>query len=133
MLSEGHAKVEYGSCNFTYDGKEKSEFMEWTEKNIDEELCTYLQRHLSSQSVEPSNVACVQIVVGGDHGDMAFQSGASVSVLLHDESRIDFKVSVCELICRKDTGRLLEEAILPRLTQGQEVIAKFQLHLFIHH
>jgi hypothetical protein len=31
MLSEGHAKVEYGSCNFTYDGKEKSEFIEWTE------------------------------------------------------------------------------------------------------
>jgi hypothetical protein len=31
MLSEGHAKVEYGSCNFTYDGKGKSEFIEWTE------------------------------------------------------------------------------------------------------
>ena len=36
MLSEGHDKVEYGSCNFTYDSKEKSDFIEWTEKNIDE-------------------------------------------------------------------------------------------------
>ena len=94
---------------------------------------SYAQRHLSSQSVEPSNVAHAQIVVGGDHGDMAFQSVASVFVLLHDESRIDFEVSVCELICRKDTGRLLKETILPRLTQGLEVIATFQLHVFIHH
>ncbi len=43
MLSEGHAKVEYVSYSFTYDGKEKSEFIKWTEKNIDKELCTYLQ------------------------------------------------------------------------------------------
>ena len=33
MLSEGHGIVHYGSCQFTYDGKEKSEFVEWTEKN----------------------------------------------------------------------------------------------------
>jgi len=32
MLSEGHGIVHYGSCKFTYDGKEKSEFVEWTEK-----------------------------------------------------------------------------------------------------
>ena len=32
MLSEGHGIVHYGSCQFTYDGKEKSEFVEWTEK-----------------------------------------------------------------------------------------------------
>ena len=32
MLSEGHGIVNYGSCEFTYDGKEKSEFVEGTEK-----------------------------------------------------------------------------------------------------
>ena len=37
---------------------------------------------------------------------------------------------MCELILRKDTGQLLEETILPKLTQGLEVIATFQLHLF---
>jgi hypothetical protein len=31
MLSEGHCKVYYGSIEFTYDGKEKAEFIEWTE------------------------------------------------------------------------------------------------------
>jgi hypothetical protein len=32
MLSESHGIVHYGSCEFTYDGKEKSEFVDWTEK-----------------------------------------------------------------------------------------------------
>ncbi len=40
---------------------------------------------------------------------------------------------MCKLICCKDTGQLLEETILPRLTQGLEVFATFQPHLFIHH
>jgi hypothetical protein len=42
-------------------------------------------------------------------------------------------VSVCELICRRDTGRLIEETILPRLSAGLEVISKFDLHIYNHH
>ncbi len=30
MLAEGHTEVNYGSMEFTYDGKEKAEFVEWT-------------------------------------------------------------------------------------------------------
>jgi hypothetical protein len=60
----------------------------------------------------PTNVLRDQIVVGGDHGNTAFQFCASVSVELSDNRIIDFKVSICELICRKDTGHLLEETIL---------------------
>jgi hypothetical protein len=56
MLLEGHGVVHYGSCDFTYDKKEKSEFVEWTEKFINKEICIYLQRHLSSKSVQPSDV-----------------------------------------------------------------------------
>ena len=37
MLSEGHSVVHYGSWEFTFEGKNKAEFVEWTEKNIDEE------------------------------------------------------------------------------------------------
>ena len=70
------------------------------------------------------------MVVGGDHGDTAFQFGASVLVELTDDSKINFELFVCELICRKDTGRLLEETILERLTSGLEIIATFELHLF---
>ena len=116
MLSEGHSVVHYGSCEFTFEGKNKAEFVEWTEKNIDEEITLYLQRHLSSRSVQPSEVARVQVVVGGDHGDTAFQFGASISVELNDARIINFEVSVCELICRKDTGKLIEQTILKRLT-----------------
>ena len=39
---------------------------------------------------------------------------------------------VCKLICRKDSGCLLEETILERLTQGLEIISTCELHLFIN-
>jgi hypothetical protein len=64
-----------------------------------------------------------QAVVGGDHGDTVFQFGASVSVELSDSRIIDFEVSVCELICRKDTGKLIKSTILTQLTQGLEIVA----------
>ena len=60
MLSEGHCKVYYGSIEFTYDGKEKGGFIEWTEKNINDEITVYLQRHLNSKSTTPSEVKRVQ-------------------------------------------------------------------------
>ncbi len=42
-------------------------------------------------------------------------------------------MSVCELICRKDTGCLIEETILTRLSAGLEVISTFDLHIYNHH
>ncbi len=72
MLSEGHGVVHYGCCDFTYNGKPNSEFVEWTEKNIDEEITLYLQRHLSSKSIMPADVLHVDVVAGGDHGNTAF-------------------------------------------------------------
>ncbi len=74
-------------------------------KNIHNEIVIVLQRHLTSKSVMPSKVACVQVLVGGDHGDTAFQFGSSVSVHLTDTIIIDFEVFVCELICRKDMSK----------------------------
>jgi hypothetical protein len=129
MLAEGHCEVYSGSIEFTYDGKEKAEFIEWTEKNINDEITVYLQRHLNSKSITPSEVKRVQVVVGGDHGDTAFQFGASVSVDLIGERIIDFEVTVCELICRKDTGKLIERTILTRLTKGLEIVATWHLHM----
>jgi hypothetical protein len=82
MLADGHCKVHYGSMEFTYDGKEKAEFIEWTEKNIKDKIAVNLQRHLNSKSIAPSEVERVQVVVGRDHGDTAFQFGLSVSVNL---------------------------------------------------
>jgi hypothetical protein len=49
-------EVYYGSIEFTYDGKEKAEFIEWTEKNINDEITVYLQRHLNRKSITPSEV-----------------------------------------------------------------------------
>jgi hypothetical protein len=130
MLAEGHCDIHYDSLKFTCDGKDKAEFVEWTEKNIHNEIVIYLQHHLMSKSIiMPSSVARVQVVMGGNHGVTAFQFGASVSVHLTDNRVIEFKVLVCELICRKDTRKLIDSTILPRLTRGLEIVATWHLHI----
>ncbi len=128
MLSEGHRVVNYGCVNFTYKGKQQEEFIEWSEKTIDDEIARYLQHHLQSKSAKPADVLRIQAVTGGDLSNTAFQLGASVSVELSSGKIID-EVSVCELICRKDTGRLIESTILPTLTSGLKVVATSPLHI----
>jgi hypothetical protein len=83
-----------------------------------------------SKNVNPSDVLSVQVVVGGDHGDTAFQFGASVSVKLCDGNIIEFEVSACKLICRKDTAKIIESTILPKLTAGLLVVATYPLHIY---
>ena len=63
-----------------FEGKTHTKFIECTEKSIDDNIARYLQHHLMSKNVNPSDVLSVQAVVGGDHGDTAFPFGASVSV-----------------------------------------------------
>ncbi len=129
MLSKGHGVVHYDSINFTYEGKQQKEFIEWSEKRIDDKIARYLQRHLQSKSANPADVLRFQVVVGGNHGNGAFQFGASVSAELSDGKIIDFEVSVCELIFRKDMGKLIESTILPTLTSGLMVMATAPLHI----
>jgi hypothetical protein len=132
MLSEGHGVVNCGCINFTYKGKQQAKFIEWSEKRIDDEIARYLQRHLQSKSEKLVYVLFIQAVAvaGGDHGNTAFQFGASVSVELTGGVIIDFGVSLCELICRKDTGRLIESTILSTFTSGLKVMATFPLHIY---
>ena len=108
MLSEGHGVLHYNSIDFTYKSKMQTEFIEWTEKNIDDKIARYLQHCQMSKKVNPSNVLSVHVVVGCNHGSTAFQFEASVSVKLRDEYIIEFKVSACEFRCRKDTAKLIE-------------------------
>jgi len=130
MLSDGHGVVNYGCINFTYKGKQQEEFIEWSEKRIDDEISRYLQRHLQNKSAKPADVLRIQAVAGGDHSHTAFQFGASVSAELSDGKMIDFEVSVCELICRKDTWRLIESTILPMLTSGLNIVTTSPLHIY---
>jgi hypothetical protein len=129
MLSNSHSKVTYGRKEFTYNNRDKAEIVEWTEKQIDKEICIYLQCHLEAQSITPSDFKGVQVVVGGDHRDTAFQFGASVSVQLKDNMIIPLELVCCELICRKDTSRLIKEIILNTLTAGLKIVATWYLNV----
>ena len=88
-------------------------------KNIDEEITMYLQHHLKSKAIALSDIEHVQVVVGGTRGDVAFQFGTSITVEMIVGQIIEFKISVCKVICRKDTAKLIECTI------------KFALHLNI--
>jgi hypothetical protein len=72
-----------------------------------------------------------RVVAGGNHGDVAFQFGASAHIEISDGSTIYFEVSVLELICKKDAAKLIEATILPGLTSGLKKMATLSLH--IHH
>ena len=130
MLCEGHAPVHCNSITHTYKGKTEEETVEYSEKDMDTEITIQLARLLQSKDIDPKRVKRVQVVSGGDHGDIAFQFGATVSVELDDDTVIDFEVSVCEVICRTDTADLLEKTILPRLTKGLKTIATKMLHIY---
>jgi hypothetical protein len=132
MLADGHSMVHYDCINFTYNGKEKADKIEWMEKDIDEQITMYLQRRLKSKAIAPSNVERVQVVVGGNHGDVAFQFGMSITVETIDGQIIEFKISVCKVICRKDTAKLIECTILPQLTNGLEVLKLIPLCISVN-
>ncbi len=80
--------------------------------------------------MRPSDVKAVNAVVGGDHGDTGFQFGAAISAEMQNGEQIYFKVTTVELICRKDTSKLLEVTILTRLTTGLKIISTQPLHLY---
>ncbi len=105
MLADGYSTFHCNCIDFTYNGKEKAEKIEWMEKNIDEEIAMYFQRHQKSKAITLFDVERVQVVVGGNHGDVAFQFGTSIIVEMIDGQIIEFKISVCKVICRKDTAK----------------------------
>jgi hypothetical protein len=96
---------------------------------IYDKIARYLQRHLQSKSANLADVLCIQAGVGGNHGDEAFQFGASVLAELSDGKMIDFEVSACKLICRKEMGKLIESTILSTLASGLIIMATAPLHI----
>ena len=129
-LTNGHADVQTGTKLWTYQGKDIEETVEWWELDLDIAIAQRLQRELLSCSTSPSDVVNVQAVVGGDHGNTAFQFGAAVTAKLQSGDEVHFELISSELICRKDTAALIEATILPKLTKGLETISKQTLHIY---
>ena len=102
------------------------------EKDLHTEIEVQLLRCLKSRGMRQSDIKAVQAVVGGDHGNTAFQIGAAITAEMHDGRKIYFEVTTVKLICRKDTSKLLEATILPRLTTGLKIISTQPLHLYFN-
>jgi hypothetical protein len=87
------------------------------------EIEIQLSRVLKSREVKPSNVMAIQALVGGDHGNTAFNFEATTTAKLQDGEQLYFKVCCCELNCRKDMLGLFKKATLSRLTTGLKTIS----------
>ena len=88
-----------------------------------------MARLLEGRQIISMHVDCVSNVSIGNHGDVAFQFGATVIV----ETRkitIRFEVSIDEVLCRTDSVDLIKATILERLTKGMKVTATKRLHMF---
>ena len=70
----------------------------------------------------------IDIIAGGDHGQVAFQAGARIVVILK-KGQLIFEVSVAEVLCRKDNADILQKTIEPRLSRGLEGISKSSLNI----
>ena len=68
-------------------------------------------------------------VAGGDKGGDAFQFGTTVYVETNDDTVHSFEVSVCEVICEKDTAEILSNTIVKNLTKGLKNCTK-TLHIY---
>ena len=68
-------------------------------------------------------------VVGGNKGGDAFQFGTTVYVETNDDTVHSFEVSVCEVICEKDTAEILSNTIVKNLTKGLKNCTK-TLHIY---
>ena len=128
-LAEGHSLVTASSIQWQYEKDKRAETVQWSDKDIHTEIEMQLTRQLNAHNVKSSDVEKVRAVVGGDHGDTAFQFVAEVTAVLKDKKRIKFESIISELICRTDSSALLEATILPRLTNGLKKISNDPMHI----
>jgi hypothetical protein len=106
-LTKGHADIHTGSKVWIYQGTDG-----W-DMDLDKAIALRLSRELASRNMNPSDMVEVQAVVGGDHGDTAFQFGAAVTAKLGSGDELCYELLSSELICRKDTAALIEATMYP--------------------
>ena len=94
ILAEGHSVIHTGSTQWMYDSREKEETVECSEKDIHSKLEILLIRELKGR--DPSDVKAVQAVIGGDHGETAFDFGAAITSELHNVEWIYLELTTCK-------------------------------------
>ena len=91
-----------------------------------------LQDGLQGKDIDITKVIIerVDIVIGGDHGQGAFQAGFQVVGVFTKESEtptVIFDIGLAKVICHKDNAKVLEKKIEPFLTRGFGTIIEDKL------
>ncbi len=121
MMGEGHTLVKVGKVPHKYSNDGETETVEYSEKDMHDELIIQLERYLRGKKIDPVDIKRITLTAGGDHGGDAFQFGAKVTVHFHNgKPPINIELSVAEVICRTDSAELLEATIVPGLSEAMK-------------
>jgi hypothetical protein len=123
MLSDGHTPVTVGSTKYAYEEGQKEQRIEFSYKNMKDELEKQISAELEMSGLVLSDIERVDLILGGDHGAGAFQFGVKV-VIASKKSVLTFDIAVAEVICKKDNAEVLKLTVEQHLTEGISAITK---------
>ena len=82
MLCEGHTEIKVGKAPHSYEKGDAPETLEYSYKCLKTELETQIASKLSCYDLQRTPIERVDIILGGDHGQGAFQFGVKVVIVL---------------------------------------------------
>jgi len=131
MMCEGHTKIFTDTVEHAYEEGEEEETIDFNWKDLSLEVSTKLAAVLSSENISPRDVKRIVAILGGDHGGDAFTFGTKLCVHFHGAREpIYCEVTVCEVICRKDSAELLEKTLVEKMTPYIKKINDEQLWIY---
>ena len=109
MLCEGHSHVFTNKAKHAFEEGEAEEILEFSYKDIEVEVGNQIARRLEGEKIDviTVNIERVDLIVGGGHGQSAFQADVQVVIPFSTHDNIPtlvFDISIAEVIYRKDNS-----------------------------
>jgi hypothetical protein len=84
MLCDGHTEVKTGKAKHAYEEGEREETLEYSYKSLKDELERQIAAKIQQLGLPLDSIIIkrVDIILGGDHGDGAFQFGVKVVIVV---------------------------------------------------
>ena len=136
-LGKGHGKVY--SSTYQWDkekGKKKGNNKKkrpervtyWWKDPVDEFLRN-LSYVINGNNLNPSEIEFVQVVNGADHGKLKFRFTAKLIVKACGKYYEQI-YPIGDVKCSKDTGELLRETLLPKISDGVNYVSLERVNLY---
>ena len=113
-------------------GKLRPEKISYWWKSPVEELCRNANMIVNGNKLDPANIEFVQVVNGGDHGKQKFRfTTVKLIVKMRGGRYFDSIYPLADVLCKKDSGIILKNTILPEIDDGINAVADGILHFYL--